>query len=222
MALVCDGGRTGNMSWSRDWPARSGISKAVRSRRRAAAPQVLDAPARHPRNIRAERGFSLTEMAVVTGITGLLAATAFPSLGGFLGENRAAAVTNEFVFSLQTARSEAIKRIRPVVVCPSSDVTAAQPGCAPVGYESGWIVYVDENSNANLDAGESVLLRNEAPEGNVAVTSTGIGTRVRFNSTGASVHDGGSPLPGSLTISIGDKQRLVTVQANGRVRSKVL
>ena len=187
-----------------------------------AAPRLESTRALNSRHARRERGFSLTEMVVVAGITGLLAATALPALGGFLGQNQATTVVNEFVFSLQTARSEAIKRIRPVVLCPSTDVSAAAPSCATAGYDTGWIVYVDENNNASLDAGESVLLRNEAPEGMVNIAATGIGSRVRFNATGASVHDSGSPLPGSLTITIGEAQRLVTVQANGRVASKVL
>lgn len=171
---------------------------------------------------RAQRGFTLTEAVVVVGITGVLAATALPSLGGFVGSNRISAVTNEFVFSLQTARSEAIKRIRPVVVCPSNDVTVPQPNCAAVGFDAGWIVYVDDNGNSNLDAGEPVLVRNEPPEGEVSITAVGVGTRVRFDATGASVQNSGAPLPGSLTISAGDAKRAVTVQANGRVSSKVL
>ena len=165
------------------------------------------------------RGFSLTELLVTVGILGILTATALPSFSRFVGQNRIAAATNEFVFSLQTARSEAIKRIAPVVLCPSTDVAADDPVCSATGYESGWIVYVDANNNGAGDAGEPVLLRTEAPEGNVGFVAAGIGTRVRFNDSGASVHDNGAPLPGSVTITQGDTQRKVTVQANGRVSS---
>lgn len=167
-------------------------------------------------------GFSLTELLVSVGILGVLAAFTLPSLGGFVGQNRITATTNEFVYSLQLARSEAIKRIAPVVLCPSNTVADAAPVCAVTGYEAGWIVYVDSNRNGTSDAGEPVIWRVEAQEGVVNFASTGVATRVRFNATGASVQDSGAPLPGTVTITFGDKGRLVNVRANGRVDSRVL
>ncbi len=168
-------------------------------------------------------GLSLTELLVTVGIVGVLAATALPAFGRFAGQSRVTVAANEFVFSLQTARSEAIKRIAPVVLCPSSDVAADDPVCSAAGYESGWIVYVDANNNGAGDAGEPVLLRTEAPEGNIVFAAVGIGSRVRFNGSGASVQNNGAPLPGSVTLTSGDTQSRVTVQANGRVTSaKVL
>ncbi len=171
---------------------------------------------------RRARGFSMTETLVVIGITGIFAAIALPAMGSLIGKNRIAAVTNEFVFSLQTARSEAIKRLRPVVVCPSIDPEAPTPACAAVSYASGWITYVDANSNGTIDTGEPVLLRQQPSEGEVGFVATGVAARVRFDGRGSSIQDSGAPLPGTLTITVGDSKRLVRVRANGRVDSQVL
>ena len=72
--------------------------------------------------------------------------------------NQLTANINQFVSSLALARSEAIKRNLPVAICASSD----GENCSGGGFESGWIVYVNSNSDGNRDSGEEVLWVSEA------------------------------------------------------------
>jgi type IV fimbrial biogenesis protein FimT len=53
------------------------------------------------------------------------------------------------------ARSEAIKRTNRVTICASSNGTS----CTGAGalWKNGWLVFVDENGNGTVDAGDVVL-----------------------------------------------------------------
>lgn len=167
-----------------------------------------------------QTGLSLVEVVVVVGITSILAAIAVPTFAAHAAKQRAALASDEFVLGLQTARSEAIKRIRPVVLCPTTDALSSSPLCASVGYEAGWIVYVDDNGNGAMERSEEVLLRTAAAEGDLTISSDTLAERVRFDHNGASVKDSGRPLAGSLTITAGDIVHDVSVVASGRVSAE--
>ena len=70
-----------------------------------------------PRN----HGFTLWELLWVLTIAAVLVGLGVPSLQTFLLDTRRTADINGLVLAIQLARSEASKRGRPVVVCPSLD-----------------------------------------------------------------------------------------------------
>ena len=73
--------------------------------------------------------------------------------------NLLSAQTERLLSDLHHARSEAIKRNRPVVVCRSEDGTTCAPTRRSLSdWGSGWISYVNLDDNKSRDAGE-VLLR---------------------------------------------------------------
>lgn len=99
-------------------------------------------------------GFTLLEMLVTLMLLAVLTAAAAPSFRGLLQGNLAAAHAEALMTSLTLARSEAIKRNLRIVLCKSADGTT----CTTAGdWAQGWLVFVDRDSDAALDAGEDVL-----------------------------------------------------------------
>lgn len=94
------------------------------------------------------RGFTLIEMMVTLTLLAILIALVTPSFQGLLRDNRAATQANALLGSLALARSEAIKRNVPVVVCRSNTGTS----CAGAEWEAGWIVWPDTNRSGTLNA----------------------------------------------------------------------
>jgi type IV fimbrial biogenesis protein FimT len=100
-----------------------------------------------------QRGFTLGEVLTTLAVAGVGLSLVVPSLASVARSSRRAGAINELVSTLHVARSEAITRNAPVVVCPSADGRS----CAAVAWESGWIRFVDRNGNYSADAGETVL-----------------------------------------------------------------
>jgi len=170
----------------------------------------------------AQHGFSLIEVMITLSIAAILLAVALPSLRGVVEGSRISGVTNDLVYALQLARSEAIKRAAPARLCPSSAPLAAAPVCDGTGYADGWIVIADDDPfDGVLDASDRVVLQHE-PVG-AALTFTvdaALAGGVRFDASGNSVAAGGGPNPGSVTIALPDgESRTITVRASGRIAS---
>ncbi len=128
------------------------------------------------------RGVTLIELLVVLAIAAILAQIALPEFNDIMKNNRAVARINELQTSLTFARSEAVKRNSPVVLCKSSNGTSCQD--SGTAWQGGWIVFVDINGNGAVDpgAGEQVL----SLHGSVAdkFTLTFEPTRVVYTGTG--------------------------------------
>ncbi|MEK6807274.1 MAG: GspH/FimT family pseudopilin [Pseudomonadota bacterium] len=89
----------------------------------------------------AQDGFSLLELMVVMAIAGILMAVAVPGFITTIRNNRLSSQTNEFIYALKFARTEALKRNIPVTVCRSSTQLACNTLSA--GWEGGWIVFAE-------------------------------------------------------------------------------
>ena len=169
-----------------------------------------------------DEGFSLVELLVAIAVAGVLLGLALPSLGRLTGESRIGALSNDFVGALQTARSEAIKRARPVAACASADPLAAEPACDSTDWTTGWIVYADRVGGTGRDpgvAGDPLIVQREAagPDATI-VAGANVAARVRFDAEGAHVLvDTGAPIRGEFTLGAGSETRTVTIAASGRV-----
>ena len=99
------------------------------------------------------QGFTLIELMVVVAVVAIIATVAIPGLQAFVASNRQAGAVNDFLASLYFARDEAVTRNSSITICPSNDGA----GCDAVGWEQGHIVFVDDDADGALDAGEDTL-----------------------------------------------------------------
>lgn len=171
-------------------------------------------------------GLTLIELLVVVAILIILAQSTFPEFSDIAKSNRSATLMNELRTSLAFARSEAVKRNSPVVLCKSFNGRT----CQDAGYmwQEGWIVFEDVNGNGAVDAGDGdVVLSRQAskPEEFILSFATervvydGLGIATQgFNGTYVLCDDRGARKAKGLVVSIVGWPRLaVDSNANGIV-----
>lgn len=115
---------------------------------------------------RASNGFTLLELIITISLLSILTVLAVPSFESISNINRLSGTSNEFLTTLQVARSESIRRGVRVTVCRSTNPDAgASAACSTaVGTWDGWIVFVDDGAatpanarNGARDAGETLV-----------------------------------------------------------------
>ena len=112
-------------------------------------------------------GFTLIELMVTVSVMAIVLGFAIPGFQSVVNGNRLASAANELVASLQTARMEAIRRSRRVVVCASANANAGTNATCASANVDGWITFVDANSDGDFDKVGDTLLRNSSLDGNV-------------------------------------------------------
>jgi len=116
------------------------------------------------------------ELLVTLAILAILIGLAAPSMTRFIVQWRASNTVNALTGSLRIARTEAIARARPVVVCRVASNTSTT--CLSTGandFVSGWIVFVNNDRDASFDYSsttDELLLRQEAPSGIAKIALT--------------------------------------------------
>ncbi len=147
-------------------------------------------------------GFTLTELMVALVILGILLAIAAPSYRNFVVDARMSGEANEFLTTLNFARSEAVKRNRTVSMCRSANGT----GCANAGgWTQGWIVFVDLDTAGTIgafDAGTDTILRVHGAlnEQSTLVGTTDVASYVSFVPDGRSRLAGNAPQAGTFNL----------------------
>ncbi|MDD2761113.1 MAG: GspH/FimT family pseudopilin [Methylomonas sp.] len=102
------------------------------------------------------RGVTLIELMVTVALAAIVTGLAVPSFERTIRSNRLTGYANEWVASLNFARSEAVKRGVPVSIRRKSD-TAGE-------WEEGWNIFVDWDGDGVLDGGKDETVCNEAAE----------------------------------------------------------
>lgn len=176
--------------------------------------------------LRHENGVTLVELIITVSVLALLASFALPGFTGIVQNNAMTASTNELVTSLILARSEALKRQQPVTICWTNSADAATPSCNKGdGWESGWIVFVDDDVDAAYDAGELVLHRQSGLPGHGIVVkvrslSAPLDTSLTYAATGFPNFP--TPLPDIRNMLFCDRRadndvaRVINVSPTGR------
>lgn len=120
-----------------------------------------------PRTALAERknhGFTLIELMVTVALMAILLALATPSFLNFRRNSELIAITNNFVAALNAARTEGMKRNMYAMVVPTNNDN---------NWSAGWIVFVDINSNGQYNAGDLIVLQQEAPPSYITISGNG-------------------------------------------------
>lgn len=151
----------------------------------------------HPHNT----GFTIIELLVTISIGAILLGIAMPGMQTFVLNNRSSVHTESMVSSLRLARSEAIKRNAWVVMCKKN---AGSTNCVTSGdWTQGWIVFVDNNRNASVNAGTDEILRVRASLEDTSQSFSGttdVANYIAFDSAGMSRLISGASQSGSLVL----------------------
>lgn len=115
---------------------------------------------------RHNRGFTLLEAMLVVTLAAIILGLGVPSYRQFTLNNRMTGAANDLLAATHQARTEAIKRHQPVIMCLVSNPNAAAPACNGDGSQ-GWVVFVDASTppapttdnNGLVDGTEPVLVR---------------------------------------------------------------
>ncbi len=122
-------------------------------------------------------GFTLIELLITVGIAGIVMAFAIPNMSEFIKNERLTAASNNLLGDIMLARSKAVERNQPVIICASDD----QANCNG-NYEDGWIITIDSDSDG---IGDEIIKIQQATEGNIAYDQGGAGLAIiTFDSRG--------------------------------------
>ncbi len=127
------------------------------------------------------RGWTLIELLIALAIASLLFGLALPAFSGGLEAARASDARAQLELSLASASNHAaITGVRGVL-CPSSDGRRCD---ASPDWSAGWLVFLDNNANREIEGGERVLKVQPALEGRVRLRTTAGRTRIVFQGNG--------------------------------------
>jgi type IV fimbrial biogenesis protein FimT len=157
------------------------------------------------------RGFTLIELLVTIAVMGVVLGFGVPGFQSVVNGNRLAAAANEAIANLQTARMEAIRRGRRVVICSSGNANAGAGATCATDDIDGWITFVDNDRSNAFSAGDT-LLRNTTLDGTLEIG--GVATVV-YRSDGLARDVAGNLLNGAVRIAIDTTRPLRNVRCVG-------
>lgn len=167
-------------------------------------------------------GFTLIELVITVAVAAVLLAIAIPSFRTILLNNRRTTAVNDFVGAVSYARSVALARHTPVIICQSSNPTAATPTCtAATGWESGWVAFTDVNNSGTFDTGDETLRLHEPISGPTlrgkADTGSNLASKLTVNGSGLTADTGRVVVCDIRGWT--DDARVIVISANGTLRS---
>lgn len=160
------------------------------------------------------KGFTFLDLLFTLAAIGIISNIALTNLAHLQQSQHLRDTSQTLISHLLLARSEAVKRKRPVLV-------AAEGG----GWPAGWLVFADMNGNNRKDA-DDIVLQNHHPhaadiniKGNSPVKSF-----VRYTPDGRTKLPGGAFQAGTIGICHNTgkhPKRQIVISASGRVREEI-
>ncbi len=93
-------------------------------------------------------GLTLIELMVTLAVFAIVTVLAFPGFKLYQQNSNRVSQINDLIATLSLARSEAVKRNLPVIVCASADMAT----CSGVNdWTTGWIAFIDDNLDGVVD-----------------------------------------------------------------------
>lgn len=166
------------------------------------------------------RGVSLIELMITLAIGAIILTVGVPAFQTTVVNARVAAHTNDYISSLNLARSEAVKRGRRVLLCKSSDGASC---ITSGGWEQGWIVFLDMDNNAAVDTGSGdVILRVYGPleGGETLQGDTHVSDYIAYSSDGFTRLVSGDFQSGTLTFGLcsNNYYNIINISNTGHAR----
>ncbi|CAA0126284.1 Uncharacterised protein [Halioglobus japonicus] len=133
-----------------------------------------------------QSGFSIIELMIVLVIASILVAAAGPGFQDLMGNNRTISEVYTMRATLNNARSEALARRAPVVVCPTSDGLACVDSS---DWSTGYMVFVDTDNNNTADSNnpDEEVIQFETGPRSVDLAFSNSANRVRFGAQGSAL-----------------------------------
>lgn len=97
-------------------------------------------------SLKAVKGFTVIELAVVMAVLAILVALAAPSFTSVFNNNRLTGNANELLSTLQSARIEAVRRNARVVFCRNDAPDTGNTCNTGAGAWQGWMSFVDDGT----------------------------------------------------------------------------
>ena len=160
---------------------------------------------------------TLVELVVALGIASALVLLALPEYRAWMARQQRMDLAQRLAASMALARSEAVKHGSRVNVCKSADGRVCRTSG---GWESGWLVYYDDDRDGELGADEHVVRREVPPPRSIAVEANRpLAEYVSFTPLGHARMLNGALQMGTFTVCQSGARALHVVLANtGRVR----
>lgn len=163
-----------------------------------------------------EHGFTLIELMIAVGLTGLLLSMAVPALDGFVANARQTGAVNDFVSSIHVARSTAVTTNSRVTICASASGTA----CEAVSWDQGWIVFADRDSDQTVDVDETIVSTAAGIDG-LSIQSGDFAASMTYRPNGRVMNAGVNGSAGEFTVC--DRRgsahaKVMIVELSGRPR----
>ncbi len=153
---------------------------------------------------RTAHGFTMIELLVTITIAAILATIALPAMGDFIKNARVTALVNDFIAASTIARSEATKRRTIVTLCASANALTATPGCdtsVNASWTKGWIVFVDTDGDAVVDAGEELVQQQGPQDSTMTIAADAAFAKyVSFSSRGETRDTSGKSVTGDMVF----------------------
>jgi len=99
-------------------------------------------------------GWSLIELVIALAVMLIAVSVALPSFDRLLADNRLATATNRLLAALASARLTAISSNQAVTFCAGN----ATEGCHGQWDRQEWIVFIDQNRDGLIGAGDSIRI----------------------------------------------------------------
>lgn len=163
-------------------------------------------------------GVTLVELIIALAVMGILFAMIPPAYANWIASQQLANHARHLAETMEIARTEAIKHGYRVNLCRSVD--GRQCAATAGGWESGWLMFIDDNHNGDLEPDELVL----RVEGHAENAITVQGNRpvkdyISYTSLGHARLINGALQMGTLVVCKPGQDALNVVMANsGRTR----
>lgn len=171
------------------------------------------------------RGFTLMESLIAVAVASILLTAAVPAMQDFITRNRMSTEVNTLVASLYLARSEAVKRVQDVKVCPTADYQQCTGdtiwgGTGSQDADIGWMVFRDINDDGIVNGSDVLLQQNPPLPPRFKITGDTSRPHVKFQATGQAGNSNNT----FVFCDLGNiaETRKVYLSGEGRVRVESL